>query len=107
LATSEQERAVAGEPHTYERGRGMTLPPELEAALLTAPLDQVVGPVKAGNAYHLFRIEKKADAYQFSLEEVRDIIRSQIRKQKLEQEVWPLWINARLAGAEIETLRAQ
>jgi foldase protein PrsA len=103
LAGSAEARAVAGELHSYSQGQ-RALPPELEAALFTAPLEQVVGPMKAGNAYHLLRIEKKTDAYQFSLEEVRDTIRTQLRKQKLETRVWPDWIAAQLKAASIETL---
>ena len=104
---SADEKAGAGELHSFERGQRMSLPPEIEAVLFTAPLDQVVGPIKAANSYHLLRVEKKSDAYQFSLAEVRDTIRTQLRKEKLEQAVWPKWIQARLGGAEIETLKAQ
>ncbi len=102
-----ENKAAAGDIHTYEKGQRISLPPELEAALFAAPLNQVAGPIKAANFYHLIRVEKKSDAYQFSLDEVRETVRDQLRKQKLEQAVWPNWIKAQLAGAEIETLKAE
>jgi len=103
---SPEEKPVAGELLSYERGQPSSIPAEIEAVLFTAPLDQVVGPIKSGNAYYLIRVEKKVDAYQFSLAEVKDTIRTQLRKRKLEQAVWPQWIRAQLGGAEIEVLKA-
>jgi len=101
-----EEKATAGDLHSFEKGqRG--LPPEVEAVLFSAPLDQVAGPIKTGSYYNLLRVEKRRDAYQFSLAEVRDTIRTQLRRQKLEQAVWPKWIEARLGGATIEALKAQ
>ena len=101
-----QERASAGQTLTYQRGQVPALPGELEAALFAAPLNQVAGPIRADDRYYLVRVESKRDAYQFSLEEVKDTIRTQRRKQKLEQAVWPNWIRTQLAGAEIEVLKA-
>jgi len=98
------EKPVAGEPNTYERGQG-PMPPELDAVLFTAPLDQVVGPIKSGGNYYLLKVGKKRDAYQFSLDETKDTIRTQLRKRKLEQGVWPNWVQAQVGGAEIETLK--
>jgi len=100
-----ENQAVAGQLHEYERGRGPGLAPELEAAIFSAPLNQVVGPIKANDFYHLVRVEKKIDAHQFTLDEVREQIRSQLRTQKLEQEVWPRWIAQHLKDAKIEVLR--
>jgi len=100
------EKPTAGELHSYERGQG-PMPAELEAVLFTAPLDQVVGPIKSTGGYYLLKVAKKRDAYQFSLDETKDTIRTQLRKQKLEQGVWPNWVQAQLNGAEIETLKAQ
>jgi len=102
------EKPLAGELRTSNRGQ-QGMPPELDAVLFSAPLDQVVGPIKsatpAGTGYYLLKVEKKRDAYQFTLDETRDIIRTQLRKQKLEQGVWPNWVQAQLSGAEIETLK--
>jgi parvulin-like peptidyl-prolyl isomerase len=100
------EKPVAGELYPYQRG-GRPLPPELDAVLFTAPLDQVVGPIKSGGSFYVLKVEKKRDAYQFSLDEVKDTIRTQLRKQKLEQGVWPNWVETQLSGAEIETEKAQ
>lgn len=104
LATPD-EKSLAGELRTYERG-GRPLPQEVDAVLFTAPLDQVVGPISSGGSYYLLKVERKRDAYQFSLDEVQDTIKTQLRKQKLEQGVWPKWVEAQLSGAEIETEKA-
>lgn len=104
-ASPPAERDVAGQLHIYERGQRPGLSPELEAAVFSAPLNQVVGPIRANERYHLLRVERKADAHQFSLEEVREQIRAQLRRQRLEQEVWPRWLGEQLAGAKIEVSR--
>ena len=102
------EKPLAGELRPLNRGQ-QGMPPELDAVLFTAPLDQVVGPIKsatpAGTGYYLLKVEKKRDAYQFTLDETKDAIRTQLRKQKLEQGVWPNWVQAQLSGAEIEMLK--
>jgi foldase protein PrsA len=106
---SADEKPLAGELRTFNRGQ-QGMPPELDAVLFSAPLDQVVGPIKsatpAGPGYYLLKVEKKRDAYQFTLEETKDTIRTQLRKQKLEQGVWPNWVQAQLSGAEIEAVKA-
>jgi foldase protein PrsA len=106
-ATDAAERAVAGDLHTYQKGQQPPFPPEFEAVLFAAPLNQVVGPIKAENRYHLVRVEKKTDPYQFTLDEVRDDIRKELRRQKLEQVVWPQWIRDQLAKAKIEIVGAE
>ena len=105
-ALSPAERAVAGELNWYERGQQPAFPPDFEAVLFATQLNQVVGPIKAVNRYHLVRVEKKSDPYQLTLEEVRENIREQLRRRDLEQVVWPRWIGEQLANAEIEVIRA-
>lgn len=106
-ALSPAERAVAGELNWYERGQQPAFPPDFEAVLFAAQLNQAVGPIKAVNRYHLVRVEKKSDPYQLTLEEVRENIRAQLRRRDLEQVVWPRWIGAQLANAEIEVIGAE
>lgn len=103
-AADAQERALAGEIQFYEKGQP-TLPPDLATALLAAPVNQVAGPVQALGWQHLIRVEKKTDPHQFSLDEVRGIIRGQLSQQKLEQKVWPEWISAQLQAAKIEVVK--
>jgi foldase protein PrsA len=100
-ALTPQERAVAGELQFYERGQ-QTVPPQFETALLAAPLNQIAGPVEVLGSFYLLRIERKLDPHQFTLDEVREAIRDQLRKQKLEQLVWPTWIADQLKSAKIE-----
>lgn len=104
-AADETERTAAGQLHSYEKGQQPRLPPEFETMLFAAPLNQAVGPVGAMNRYHLVRVEKKSDAYQVPLEQVRDEIRRQLRRRKLEQGEWPKWIGQQLASANIEVIR--
>jgi parvulin-like peptidyl-prolyl isomerase len=89
-AADPQERAAAGELRQYSRGQPMGMPEEVEAALFSAPLNQVVGPITSQGQYHLFRVERKADA----------------QRQKLEQQVYPNWLRTALSGAAIEPLKA-
>ncbi len=105
VAATPAEREVAGELQFYERGQ-QTLPPEIETALFAAPLNQVTGPLNLMGAYYLIRVEKKIDPHQYTLDEpqVRDSIRDQLRKQKLEQVVWPNWIADQLQNAKLEVL---
>jgi len=104
-AVDARERAFAGELQTYVRGQRPALPRDFEAALFSAPLNQVVGPIQVAESYYLIRVERKTDARQFTLDEVRDLIRTQLRRQKLEQVVYPNWIRMQLAAAEIQVLR--
>ncbi len=102
-AQTPAEQAVAGNIRYYTKGQ-QSLPPEFEAALLGAPLNQVAGPVEVMGSYFLIRVEQKLDPHQFTLDEVRDVIREQLRRQKLEQIVWPNWIRDQLGRAQIEVL---
>jgi len=104
VARTPAERAVAGELQLYERGQRRGLAPELEAVIFAAPLNQALGPVAVQNVYYLIRVEKRMDPHQFTLEEVRPIIREQLRRQKLEQVEWPRWIRSQLANANIQVL---
>jgi hypothetical protein len=52
-------------------------------------------------------VEKKIDAHQFTLDEVRNVIREQLSRQKLEQVVWPNWIRDKLNSASIEVVRGE
>jgi foldase protein PrsA len=110
---SEAEVVVAGTSNLYQRGqRG--LPLDLEAALFGAPLNQVVGPVEwtvgpvsRAKAYSLVKVEKKTDPYTVPLEDARNDIRLLLRRQKLEQVVWPKWIGEQLASANIEVIGSE
>ncbi len=102
-ALTPAEKAVAGELQYYERGQ-QSLPPEFEAALFAVPLNQVAGPVEIRGSFYLLRVEKKIDPHQFTLEEIRDVIRRQLQRQKLEQVVWPNWIRDQLEKARIEVV---
>jgi hypothetical protein len=99
-APTPQERTIAGDIQYYERSQ-QSLPPEFEAALFAAPLNQVAGPVEIRGSYYLLRVEKKLDPRQFTLDDVRDVVREQLEKQKLEQIVWPNWIRDQLGRAQI------
>ncbi len=103
-----EDKAVAGEEMIYAKGqKQLQYPPELEKALFAAPLSQVVGPmqIKGSPYYIFFRVEKKSDARQFTLPEVRDTIRERLRRTKIEQ-AWPKWLETQLATAEITPLKA-
>ena len=102
-APTAAEKAGAGDPQYYERGQ-RSLPPEFEAALFAVPLNQVAGPVEIMGSYYLFRVEKKIDPHQFTLDEIRNVIRRQLQRQKLEQVVWPNWIREHLEKARIEIM---
>jgi len=109
-AGSAYEKSLAGEVQTYQRGQEPGLPKEIEAALFSAPLTQVVGPLKttfgAQDYYHLFKVEKKVDAHEFTLAEAGEIIRAELHRRKLEEQVYPKWLQTALSGASIEPLRA-
>ena len=102
-APTAAEKAVAGDAQYYERGQ-RSLPPEFEAALFAVPLNQVAGPVEVGGSHYLIRVEKKIDPHQFTLDEIRDVIRKQLQRQKMEQVVWPNWIREHLGKARIEIM---
>jgi foldase protein PrsA len=112
-ATTPAERATAGQLVQYQRGQQPRLSEDVEAALFAAPLNQVSGPLRThdpvGNQdyYHLFRVEKKTDPRHFSLEEAKERIRADLRRQKLYQLVYPNWLSEALAGASIEPLKAK
>lgn len=106
-ARSAVQREISGELQQYERGQHPGLPPELEAIIFSAPLNQVTGPIELEGTYHLIRVEKKTDPQQLTLDQVREVIRQQLRRQKLEQVVWPNWIRMQLANAQIEVIRAE
>lgn len=101
------QQALAGQLQVYEKGPRPVLPPELETALFAAPLNQVVGPISAPDGYYLLRVERKTDPRQFTLDEVREVIRDQLRRQKLTQVVWPNWIRMQLSNADIATVKAE
>ncbi len=105
-APTAREKTFAGDIQYYERGQ-QSLPPEFETALFAAPLNQVSGPVEIRGSYYLIRVEKKLDPRQFALDEVRDVIRKQLEKQKLEQIVWPNWIRDQLQQADIRVVMAE
>ena len=105
-AGTPDQRARAGEIQYYERGLP-GLPPELATALFAAPLNQVTGPVEVMGGFVLIKVEKKIDPHQFTLDEVRSIIRDQLTQQRLEQEKWPEWIQQQLASANIQVLRSE
>jgi parvulin-like peptidyl-prolyl isomerase len=106
MARTPAERAIAGEVLFHERGQQPAWPADFEAAVFSAPLNQAV-IVPAQNAYHLIRVEKKLDPHQFTLDEVREVIRQQLHQQKLESVVLPNWIRMQLANAKIEVMKAQ
>jgi parvulin-like peptidyl-prolyl isomerase len=105
-APTSEERARAGEVQYYERGLP-GLPPELATALFAAPLNQIAGPVEVMGTFCLIKVEKKIDPHQFTLDEVRTVIRDQLTQQRLEQEKWPEWIQQQLASANIQVMRAE
>ncbi len=109
-ATTPVEKAIAGEITTYQKGQQPALPPEIEAALFSAPLAQVIGPLKTTyrgkDYYHIFKVESKRDEHQFTLNEAKEIIRAEIRRRKLEEEVYPRWLDTALSGASIEVIPA-
>jgi parvulin-like peptidyl-prolyl isomerase len=105
-AATPRERAVAGEVQYYESGQP-NMPPEFAAALSGAPLNQVAGPVEVMGSFLLIKVEQKIDPHQFTLDEVRTIIRDQLARQKLERVAWPNWIQEQQKNASIQVLMAQ
>ncbi len=115
-APDARSRATAGELEYYQQGQ-QNLPPEFAIALSASPLNQVTGPVKLGSWFYLIKVEQRVDAHQFTLTEevdqgdrkatLREVIRQQISQQRLEQKVWPEWIQAQLKSAKIEVVRAK
>jgi len=106
----EVAKAMAPSPQTgemqfYEKGQA-GIPPELGMALLSAPLNQVAGPVDLMGWFYLIKVEKKMDAHQFTLGEVKDVIRAQMMQQQLEQVKWPEWVQQQLASASIQVMKA-
>lgn len=108
-ATTAFEKSVAGEVLTYQRGQQPALPKELEEALFAAPPGQVIGPIRTGfqgqNLYHLLKVEAKADERVLSLDEVKEVIRAQLYRRKLEEEAYPRWLQAALSSATIEVVK--
>lgn len=105
-ATAPEQRARAGDIQYFERGLP-GLPPELATALFAAPLNQVAGPVEVMGAFCLIKVERKTDPHQFTLDEVRPVIREQLTQQRLEREEWPEWIKQHLADATIQVVYSQ
>jgi parvulin-like peptidyl-prolyl isomerase len=112
-AATPEERATAGQLVQYQRGQQPRLSDDVEAALFAAPVNQVSGPLKTHDPisnqdyYHLFRVEKKTDEHHFSLDEAKERIRADLRRQKLYQLVYPNWLSEALAGASIEPVKAK
>jgi foldase protein PrsA len=98
-------KAYAGELVIYRRGQNPGLPKEVEDALFAAPLNQVIGPVKVLNRNALIKVERKTDAHQFTYNEIKERIKGDIRRSKLESVVWPGWIAAQLAAADIAPVK--
>ena len=110
-AGSAFEKSIAGEVQAYQRGQRPALPAEIEDTLFSAPLAQVVGPMKTSfqgqDYYHLFKVEKRVDEHQTTLEEAQEVIRTELRRRKLEEQVYPGWLQTALSGASIEPLKAE
>lgn len=100
LAPDAQTKAFAGEMQTHQRGTNPNLPKEVEDALFKAPVNQAT-IIKVGPQWAVVRVEKRSEAHDLSLEQVRDQIKKDIRRMKLEQAVLPGWISTQLAAAEI------
>jgi foldase protein PrsA len=100
LAPDSQTRAFAGEMQTHQRGSNPNMPKEVEDALFKAPVSQAT-IIKVGPQWAVVRVEKRAEAHDLSLEQVRDQIKKDIRRMKLTQAVLPGWIRTQLAAAEI------
>jgi parvulin-like peptidyl-prolyl isomerase len=110
-----------GERRVEVRGQRQglqSLPGSFEQVLFSAPLNQVTGPVEIAtpglpgqprlpNVWYLIRVEKKTDAHQPTVEEVRPIIREQLRRYWLEQKVWPEWMKEQLASADIKAVKLE
>jgi foldase protein PrsA len=101
------QQALAGQLQVYEKGPRPGLAPDLETALFAAPLNQVVGPIRGPDGHYLLKVERKTDPRQFTLDEVRGVIRDQLRRQKLTQVVWPNWIRMQLSNADIDAVKAE
>jgi foldase protein PrsA len=102
----EAPNPYAGQLLAIQRGTARdALGQAFEAAIFSAPLNQVVGPVPTGSNFSLFRVEQKLDMRQLNLDEVKDKIREKIRQQKLQELVWPQWINTQLQTAEITPIQ--
>lgn len=102
----DQANPYAGQLLGMQRGTARdAVQKGFEDAVFSAPLNQVVGPVPTGSLFSLLKVEKKLDVRQFTLDEVKDRIRAQIRRQKLQDVVWPQWINAQFQAAEITPIQ--
>jgi foldase protein PrsA len=100
LATDPQTKAFAGREEIHQRGSNPNMPKEVEEALFKAPIGQAT-IIKVGPRWAVVRVEKRSAAQDLSLEQVRDQIKKDIRRMKLEQAVLPGWISTQLAAAEI------
>jgi foldase protein PrsA len=106
-ATVPVEKANPGALVLFQRGITRGASKELEEAIFAAPLNQVTGPIRVREGVVLLKVEKKLDARQITLDEIKDTLKAQIRRTKLESEIWPSWISGQIAAAEIVPVKAE
>lgn len=106
LAFKEAARRFSTSPDAEQGGdlglfaRG-EMPETFDAALFSLPVGRISEPVQSEYGFHLFLIEEHLQARQLSLEEVRDRIAEQLRRQKEEQR-YREWLLALREQAPIE-----
>lgn len=100
LTPDPRGKPFAGELEVHQRGSNPNMPAEVEEALFRAPLNQAT-VIKVGPRFAVVRVERRRAAQDLSLEQVREQIKKDIRRMKLEQAVFPGWVGTQLAAAEI------
>ncbi len=74
---------------------------EIKNSVFQLPVGQVTKPIKTSSGYYIFKVEDKKEASIPSLEEVQDIIRSEIFEKKLKTKLNE-WIQKLKESAFIE-----
>lgn len=73
-------------------GKGRMVP-EFEEAVFSLEKDEISEPVKSAYGYHIIQVTEITDAYQRTVDEVKDEITSALLSQK-QAEAWRAWIEA-------------
>lgn len=82
-SVQEAARAEGAAPVELTDAVQMEIPaPELAAAIFTAPVDAVAGPVRSALGWHVVRVTKVTPGTTRSFEEVRPLLEMQVRNDK-------------------------
>lgn len=67
-------------------GRGMMVP-EFEKAAFSLKIGEISNIVKTKFGYHIIKLEERKEAKEAKLEEVKDLIKSELTKEKISQKI--------------------